>query len=83
MEELKAAGSKRAKSLNDARHRKTYEAKSKVIRDWEEDPARFASAEKAGLHYTYWLAKNGSMYEHRTVTGWIRAHAKEIGVRFR
>lgn len=82
-EELKEMGSKRARSLNEARHRKTNEARARVIQDWAKDPARFPSAEKAGLHYTYWLARNDAVYEPRTVTGWIRSHAKRIGVRFR
>lgn len=73
----------RAKELNIARHRKTKEAKIKAIQEWEKDKSKFISAEKYGLYLSEWLEKNNYQYEPRTVTGWIRTHAKQIGVRFR
>lgn len=73
----------RAKELSIARHRKTSEAKTKAIEEWEKDKSKFISAEKHGLHLADWLEKQGFQYEPRTVTGWIRAHAKQIGVRLR
>ncbi|MHB0916661.1 MAG: hypothetical protein ACYC1G_02705 [Thiobacillus sp.] len=75
--------SRRNKDLNDARHRKRNEAVEKAIREWEKDPSKYPSAEKAGLHLADWLTPQGFEYEPRTVTGWIRTHAKKIGVRFR
>lgn len=75
--------SMRAEKLNIARHRKTSEAKTKAIEEWEKDKSKFISAEKYGLYLADWLEKQGFQYEPRTVTGWIRAHAKQIGVTFR
>jgi hypothetical protein len=72
-----------SKKLNDARHSPTRSAMNKAIEEWAKDPARFSSAEKAGLYFADWLAPQGFKYEPRTVTGWIRAHAKRIGIRFR
>lgn len=72
-----------AEKLNIARHRKTSEAKAKAIEEWEKDKSKFISAEKYGLYLADWLEKQGFQYEPRTVIGWIRAHAKQIGVRLR
>ena len=73
----------KSKNLNDKRHEKTYAAKSLVINEWEKEPSAFSSAEKAGLHFADWLEEKGIKYEPRTVTNWIRAHAKQIGIVFR
>lgn len=75
--------SMRAEQLNIARHRKTNEAKAKAIEEWEKDRSKFISAEKYGLHLADWLGTQGFQYEPRTVTSWIRAHAKQIGVALR
>lgn len=72
-----------AEKLNIARHRKTNEAKATAIAEWEKDRSKFISAEKYGLHLADWLGTQGFQYEPRTVTGWIRAHAKQIGVALR
>lgn len=72
-----------SKKMNSARHRKTNEAKHKVIEEWANDKSRFPSAEKAGLYLADWLEKQGLKYEPRTVTQWIRKHAKETGVKLR
>ena len=72
-----------AEKLNIARHRKTSEAKAKAIAEWEKDRSKFISAEKYGLHLADWLGTQGFPYEPRTITGWIRAHAKQIGVALR
>lgn len=72
-----------AEQLKLARHRKTYEAKEKVITEWKKNPSNFPSAEKAGLHFADWLIPQGFKYEPRTVIGWIRAHAKQVGIKFR
>lgn len=77
------ANSAMAKTLNSARHRKTNEAKAMAIEEWQKDPSRFASAEKAGNQIADWLETQGFKYEPRTVTNWIRGHARQIGVRFR
>ncbi|MEQ1741074.1 MAG: hypothetical protein ABL869_01010 [Candidatus Nitrotoga sp.] len=75
--------SMQTEQLSIARHRKTNEAKAKTIEEWEKDRSKFISAEKYGLHLADWLGTQGLQYEPRTVTGWIRAHAKQIGVALR
>lgn len=82
-DEFNKQKSLRAKELNAHRHKKTYEAMHKVIEKWSNSISDWPSAEKAGLHFSNWLTTQGYDYEPRTVTGWIRKHAKEIGVRFR
>jgi len=72
-----------AEKLNIARHQKRNEVKSLVISEWKMDKSKFPSAEKAGGNYSSWLKDRGFEYEPRTVTGWIRDYAKEIGVKFR
>lgn len=75
--------SEQARYLNIARHRERNEAQARAIEEWKNDTARFPSAEKAGLYLADWLGKQGFQYEPRTVTGWVRSYAKEIGVKFR
>jgi hypothetical protein len=75
--------SMKSEKLNIERHRKTNEAKNDVLSEWSKAPSDFPSAEKAGLHFYGWLKDQGRDYEPRTITGWIRAHAKESGIRFR
>jgi len=82
-EDERKRGDERAKALSTARHKKTYDAKAIVIKEWEKDPTRFPSAEKAGKYFSDWLPSQGFSFEPRTVTAWIRTHAQEIGVRLR
>ncbi len=77
------ATGEKMKALNLLRHQSNHAARKKVESEWEKSPKKWPSAEKAGLFFADLLAKEGSVYEPRTVTGWIRAHAREIGVRFR
>ena len=81
----------KAEALNFARHRKDYEAKAMVIESWKKDTFKFSSGEKAGVYYSDWLLRQGVGadsnplydYQPRQVANWIRAYAKQIGVRFR
>ncbi|RFC31929.1 MAG: hypothetical protein DID91_2727703884 [Candidatus Nitrotoga sp. MKT] len=75
--------SHRQRKLNIARHRKTNEAKSKAIQEWEKDKSKFISAAKYGRYLSEWLKEQNYLYEPGTVTDWIRTHAKQIGVRLR
>ena len=75
--------SMQSEKLNIERHRKTNEAKNDVLSEWSKAPSDFPSAEKAGLHFHLWLKEQGRDFEPRTITGWIRAHAKELGIKFR
>jgi hypothetical protein len=75
--------SARSKQLNTMRHAKTHDARELAVKDWEKAPYAFPSAEQAGGYYADWLETKGYKFTPRTVTGWIRIHAKEIGVKFR
>jgi hypothetical protein len=72
-----------SRKLNIARHQNRNEALALATTEWGKDPNKFSSAEKAGLHFADWLDQHGFSYEPRTVTGWIRAYARKIGVKFR
>ena len=75
--------SEHGKELSRLRHRDTYEARTLVLNEWAKDPNGFSSAEKAGNHFADWLTQHDHKFEPRTVIGWIRAYAKEKGIRFR
>lgn len=72
-----------SRQLNLLRHRKTNEAKAMAIEEFMKDRYRFPSAEKAGIYLADWLRDQRRSYEPRTVSNWIRAHAKSINFRFR
>lgn len=75
--------SEHAKKLSRLRHRDRDDARQAVLTAWEQNPTAFPSAEKAGNHYADWLQSQGKSFEPRTVTGWIRSHAKDKGIKFR
>jgi hypothetical protein len=82
--EERSKRSKHSEIMNEARHRKTNEAKAKVTEEWSRNPSKWASAEKAGSDLANWLTEQGFReFQPRTVTGWIRDHAKEKGVKLR
>lgn len=80
-----------ARKLNDHRHRRHHELRARVSSAWEEKRNDFPSAEKAGLYFANWLVEQGLTKNERgddgvaprTVTGWIRSHARDLGVKFR
>lgn len=82
-EEARDASLKKALALNKVRHEKNHEARAMAIEEWEKNPSKYPSAEKAGRAIADWLRSKGHNFEPRTVTGWIRSHAKQKGVRFR
>lgn len=82
----------RTDRLNAARHKTTNEAKDLVCAKWEKATNAFPSAEKAGNFYADWLEDERIGYllkgkqvffQPRAVTGWIRAHARKKGIKFR
>jgi hypothetical protein len=77
--------SERAKELNKRRHATTNHAKDVVSAEWAKSPSKFPSAEKAGIYFADWLKSQGIVksIEPRTVTGWIRAYAKQQGIKLR
>lgn len=79
----KARQVEHAKELNRARHQPNNAIRKQVLDQWETNTTQFPSAEKAGAHYVDVLAKQGIEREHRTVVGWIRTRARELGIRFR
>lgn len=81
--DLSEEARERSRKLLQKRHRKTDEAKAAVCAEWASAPTAHPSAEKAGRHYSEWLETQGIRYEPRTVTRWIREHAKATGVKFR
>lgn len=76
---------KKSKKLNDLRHHKNHDAKAKVLKEWEKNPSKFASASKAGVFLASWLFENDNnyAYEARTVADWIREYAKSRGIKLR
>lgn len=75
--------SMKGQELNIIRHQRRNEAQAKAIKEWEKDYSQFPSAEKAGRYLADWLAEQGFQFEPRTVTSWIRGHAKTAGIKFR
>ncbi len=74
----------RAEALIVDRHRKNNAAKQTVTKEWDKNRSKWPSAEEAGAFLATWLTMQGfKKYKTRTVVGWIRAHAKEMGVRLR
>ena len=75
----------RAERLSMARHKDTHHARDLVCTEWAKNTDAFPSAEKAGIHYASWIVEAGHLksIEPRTVTRWIREHAKLIGRRLR
>lgn len=82
-EEARARRVEQSKENNRLRHQENYEIKKLVLEMWEQSPTQFPSAEKAGAYYVEVLSQRGIDREHRTVVGWIRTRAKELGIRFR
>lgn len=75
--------SMKGQELNIIRHQSRNEAQAKAVDEWEKNYSQFPSAEKAGRHLADWLAEQGFQFEPRTVIGWIRNHAKTVGIKFR
>ena len=81
-----------AGKMNKARHQPTIKIKNLVCEKWIKSKSDFVSAERAGIFYAEWLEteslgymnKGAQQYfQARTVTSWIRVHAKENGIKFR
>lgn len=79
----KIRDAERKKGLSDSRHAESRLEKEMVIKKWEVNKSEFSSAEKAGVFYSDWLSNQGREVAPRTVSKWIRDHAKTIGVKLR
>jgi hypothetical protein len=82
-EEERNRRKERSEQLNQQRHKKRNKAKAMVIAEWLKQPDKFPSGEQAGLYFADWLQKQGTEFQPRSVTSWIREAAKERGIRFR
>lgn len=90
LEEEKKIRQDASAAKNNIRHAENRSIKQMVLDEFDKEFAanrtRFLSAEKAADHFVDWLEDNhGSTAarSHRTVAGWIRAHAKNCGIKFR
>jgi hypothetical protein len=70
-------------SANDIRHEGNRNVRKMVLEDFESNPRRFSSAEKAADHYLRWLEAQNIQRQHRTVAEWIRASARKLNIKFR
>lgn len=70
-------------SANDVRHEGNRNVRKMVLEDFEKNPRRFSSAEKAADHYLRWLEAQNIQRQHRTVAEWIRDRARQMNIRFR
>lgn len=70
-------------SRNNVRHEQNREIKGRVLELFAADPTKFPSAEKAAKHFCAILSDEGIEREQRTVADWIRAYAKDKGLRWR
>jgi len=83
LEQEKQRRQEESAARNDSRHEMNRQVKSKVLTWFDEKPAQFPSAEKAAKHFCAMLSEEGIEREQRTVADWIRAYAKEKGLRWR
>jgi hypothetical protein len=83
LEQEKLRRQEESAARNDSRHEWNRQVKAKVLAWFDEDPTKFLSAEKAAKHFCSLLSDEGIEREQRTVADWIRAHAKEKGLRWR
>lgn len=67
---------------NNVRHQKDYEAKKIVLSRWEKNPKEFKTLEEVGKHYEKVLNDMGYPHKKKTVIGWVRIRAPEIGISF-
>lgn len=74
----------KAAYLNDARHERNRETRKLACAEWDKDRTKYPSAEKAGRFISEQLESIGRTgCAPRTVTAWIRDHAKANGVKLR
>lgn len=75
-----------ARSNGKLAHKNLEIHKALVLEDWAADPTAHRSADRAARYYVEWLKKEHNVdkdYQPRTVSKWIRDHAKESGIRLR
>ena len=77
---------KNAEKLQDLRHKTNREIKKNALEEWgrrRENPKYLVNADANGAELADWLAEQKISRSPRVVAGWIRKHAKEIGLKLR
>ena len=67
-------------------HKGLESHKALALEDWEKDPSAHRSADRAAAFYVDWLKEVHGIekdYQPRTLSKWIREHAKVKGIRLR
>lgn len=72
-----------SEKLNIARHKVRNVAFELVTNEWAKNQNQFLDMVKAGTHYSAWLEPQDFSYEPSTVTSWLRAYAKKMGIKLR
>lgn len=72
----------RAIAMNKQRHKKDHDAKALVLAEWESKSTRYGKADPASVLLASWLLQQDPEFDYtpRTISGWIRAYAKEKGI---
>lgn len=83
LEQEKLRRQEESAARNNSRHEQNRQVKTRVLKWFEEMPARFPSAEKAAKHFCAKLSEEGIEREQRTVADWIRGFAKQAGIKWR
>jgi hypothetical protein len=68
---------------NNSRHEENRVIKARVLEWFAQAPKSFPSAERAAKQFCSRLAEEGIDREQRTVADWIRAYAKQAGIKWR
>lgn len=77
----KARRKEEAAARNDVRHQKNRDVKAKVNLWYAAEYRNFPSAAQAAKAFCHRLSEEGIEREQRTVENWLRAFAKEKGIR--
>ena len=83
LDEAKEKRKQDSVAKNDIRHERTRINKKIVFDEFEKDTTRFKSFEEAGEHCRSVLRERGWNLTNRTVVGYVRERAKQLGVRYR
>ena len=86
IEDFKERQKEEARNNGRLAHKDLESHKALVLEDWEKDPSAHRSADRAAVFYVDWLKEVHGVqkdYQPRTVSKWIREHARVKGIRLR
>jgi hypothetical protein len=86
IEDYKDRQKEEARNNGRLAHKDLESHKALVLEDWEKDPSAHRSADRAAVFYVDWLKEVHGVqkdYQPRTVSKWIREHARTKGIRLR